>query len=224
MLPTVVSSHAENALTPFVMGVKQKVLCPTHKTQLCASCDAPVTARDAPSSSGDVAMVDSPVSVDFPFSCFFPVGTTCVHLMWHPQKPRVHEARNEMDCPCWEAMHGGGEIGTSTPDDSHLIRAEAGSMSVLRHGRWVRFALGGDKEKAEVFGWCMVPTDHKMVDMSILLRAGATIQAVDKSGKPQEDTYWCTCHQVCAMGLQCVVVQFATGSATRYLIAPLIAR
>ena len=47
----------------------------------------------------------------------------------------------------------------------------------------------------------MVPTEHKMVDMSILLRAGATIQAVDKSGKPQEDTYWCTCHQVWAMGL-----------------------
>ena len=60
---------------------------------------------------------------------------------------------------------------------------------------------GGDKEKAEVFGWYMIPTDHKMVDMSILLRAGATIQALDKAGKPQEDTYWCTCHQVCAMGL-----------------------
>ena len=55
------------------------------------------------------------------------------------------------------------------------------------------FALGGDKEgggkeKADVFGWCMVPTEHKMVHMSILLRAGATIQAVDKSGKPQDDT------------------------------------
>ena len=77
---------------------------------------------------------------------------------------------------------------------------------MLRHGRWGGFALGGDKEgggkeKAEVFGWYMVPTEHKMVDMSILLRAGATVQAVDKSGKPQEDTYWCTCHQVCALGL-----------------------
>ena len=118
----------------------------------------------------------------------------------------MHKARNEMDCPWWEAIHGGGEICTPTPDGSHLIRADAGSVLVLRHGRWGGFALGGDKEgggkeKAEVFGWYMVPTDHKMVDMSILLRAGATIQAVDKSGKPQEDTYWCTCHQVCAMGL-----------------------
>ena len=40
-----------------------------------------------------------------------------------------------------------------------------------------------------------------MVDMLILLRAGATVEAVDKSGKIVEDTYWCTCHQVCAMGL-----------------------
>ena len=60
---------------------------------------------------------------------------------------------------------------------------------------------GGGKEKAEVFGWYLVPTEHKMVDMSILLRAGATVEAVDKSGKIVEDTYWCTCHQVCAMGL-----------------------
>ena len=60
---------------------------------------------------------------------------------------------------------------------------------------------GGGKEKAEVFGWYMVPTEHKMVDMSILLRAGATVEAVEKSGKIVEDTYWCTCHQVCAMGL-----------------------
>ena len=57
-----------------------------------------------------------------------------------------------------------------------------------------RFALGGNKEvggkdKAKVLGWYMVSTEHKRVDMSILLRAGATIQAVDKSGKPQEDTY-----------------------------------
>ena len=37
-------------------GCKKKVLCPTHKTQMCASCDAPVTAQDAPFSSGDVAM------------------------------------------------------------------------------------------------------------------------------------------------------------------------
>ena len=34
----------------------------------------------------------------------------------------------------------------------------------------------------------LYPMEHKMVDMSILLRAGATVQAVDKSGKPQEDT------------------------------------
>ena len=47
----------------------------------------------------------------------------------------------------------------------------------------------------------MVPTEHKMVDMSILLRTGATVEAVDKSGKIVEDTYWCTCHQVGAMGL-----------------------
>ena len=37
--------------------------------------------------------------------------------------------------------------------------------------------------------------------MSILLCAGATVEAVDKSGKIVEDTYRCTCHQVCAMGL-----------------------
>ena len=54
---------------------------------------------------------------------------------------------------------------------------------MLRHGRWGGFALGGDKEgggkeKTEVFGWYMVPTEHKMVDMSIL-RAGATVEAVD---------------------------------------------
>ena len=65
-------------------------------------------------------------------------------------------------------------------------------------------ALGGDKEgggkeKADVFCWSMVTTEHKMVDMSILLHAGATVQVVDKLGKPQEHTYWCTCHQVCAM-------------------------
>ena len=208
MLPTVVSSHADTALTRFGMGVRKKVLCPTHKAQVCASCDAPVTAQDATYSSGDVAMADSngSVSVDFPFRCFFPVGTTFVHLMWHPQKPRVHKVRNDMDSPCWEAKHGGREIATPTPNDSHLIRADAGSVLVLQHARWGRFALAGDKEggakeKAEVFGWYMVPRDPKMVDMSILVRAGATIQAVDKSVKPQEDTYWCTCHQVCAMGV-----------------------
>ena len=97
-------------------------------------------------------------------------------------------------------------MGTPTPEDSHLIRAGAGTVLVLEHGRWGCFALGGDKEgggkeKAEVFGWYMVPMEHKMVDMSILLRAGATVEAVDKSGKIVEDTYWCTCHEVCAMGL-----------------------
>ena len=118
----------------------------------------------------------------------------------------MHKVRNDMDSPRWEAMQGGGEIGTRTPKDSHLIRADAGSVLVLQHARWGRFALGGDKEggakeKEEVFGWYIVPRDPKMVDMSILLRASATIQAVDKLGKPQEDTYWCTYHQVCAMGL-----------------------
>ena len=118
--------------TSICYGFKKKVLCPTHKTQLCASCNAAATTQDAPSSSGDVATADSngSVSVDFPFTCFFPVGTTCVHFMWHPQKPRVHKARNELDCPCWEAMHGGGEIGTPTPEDSHLIRTDAGSVLV----------------------------------------------------------------------------------------------
>ena len=48
----------------------------------------------------------------------------------------------------------------------------------------------------------MVPTDHTMVDMSILLRAGATMQAVDKAGKPPEDTYWCICQQVLALLLE----------------------
>ena len=68
----------------------------------------------------------------------------------------MHKARDELDCPCWEAMHGGGEIGTPIPEDSHLIRADAGTVLVLRHGRSGGFALGGDKEgggkeKAEVF-------------------------------------------------------------------------
>ena len=138
-------------------------------------------------------------------------------------------------------MHGGGEIGTPILEDSHLICADAGTMLVLRHARWGGVALGGDKEgggkeKAEVFGWYMVPTEHKMVDMSILLRVSATVQGVDKSGKPQEDTYWCTCHQVCAMGLAiwcssmcnkgCNKVPYrapyrATRGAIRYLIAHL---
>ena len=100
------------------------------------------------------------VSVDFPYTCFFAVGTTSVHLMWHPQKPRVHKARDELDCPCWEAMHGGGEIGTPTPEDSHLIRADAGTVLVLRHGRsgglqWVvtRMVVAKRKRRCLVGTW-----------------------------------------------------------------------
>ena len=41
-------------------------------------------------------------------------------------------------------MHGGGEIGTPIPEDSHLIRADAGTMLVLRHGHLDRVGCGGD--------------------------------------------------------------------------------
>ena len=156
----------------------------------------------------------------------------------------MHKARNESDCPCWEAMHGGGEIGTLTSENSHLIRADAGTVLVLRHGWWGGFAIGrdkegGGKEEPEVFGWYMVPTEHKMVDMSILLRAGARVEEVDKLGKIVEDTYACTCLQFCAMGLAmwcssmcnkgCTKVPYraayrAIRYAIRYLIAHLIAQ
>ena len=125
-----------------------------------------------------------------------------------------------------------GEVGPD-PAVSHLIRLDASSVLVLRHGRWGGFAVSNEK-KVEGLGWYMVPTEHKMIDMSILLRAAARTQAVDKSGKPQEDTYWCMCHQVC-LGLRwcinnCCATRGAprglshtlsvTRDAIRYLVAP----
>ena len=157
-------------------GCKKKIVCTTHRTQLCMSCDAPVAPWDVPSSSivptasGVTNGTNGTVPIDSPFTCFFPVNTSTVHLMWLPKKPRMHKPGDAMECPCWEAMHGTGEIGSPTPD-SYLLRIDAGSVLVLRHGRCgvQRFAVSGDK-KVEVFGWYMVPTDHTMVDMSILLR------------------------------------------------------
>ena len=117
-------------------GCTKKILCTTHRTQLCMSCDAPVAAplapQDVPSSSAVPAAwgvtngTNGTVPIDFPFPCFFPVNTSTVHFIWLPKKPRMHTPGDTMECPCWEAMHGTREIApppSPTPTSSALMLA-----------------------------------------------------------------------------------------------------
>ena len=208
--------------TSICYGCKKKVLCPTHKTQMCASCDAPVTAQDVSSSSGDVAMPDrnGSVSVDFPYTCFFAVGTTSVHRMWHPQKPRVHKARDELDCPCWEAMHGGGEIGTPTPEDSHLIRADAGTVLVWRHGRWggglqwvvTRRVVAKRKRRCLVGTWS--PRNTKWSICQSCCEPVQRLKRWTSRGRLLRSSTGAHAIRFVLWGLQCGVLQCVTRGAT----------
>ena len=49
-----------------------------------------------------------------------------------------------------------------------------------------------------MYGWYLVAPDAHMVDMQMLLRAGAATPAINrKTGATVAGQYWCTCHQVC---------------------------
>ena len=55
-----------------------------------------------------------------------------------------------------------------------------------------------EKEKVQVYGWYMVPTDAHMVDMQMLLRAGAATPAANcRTGAVLQGTDCFTCNQVC---------------------------
>ena len=191
--------------TEVCYSCKEFRLCPSHKMSLCSTCDIPSSSvSSAPvvepvQASAAAAPIADSVALDFPVQCFFPVGTTTLSLAWSSKKPCLRKDVGSTECPGVEALHGDYELPAPDPTTTALIRCDAGSILALRHGRWGGFGVRAEeKEKVQVYGWYLVAPDAHMVDMQMLLRAGAATPAINrKTGATVAGQYWCTCHQVC---------------------------
>ena len=191
--------------TEVCYSCKEVRLCPSHKMSLCSTCDIPSSSvSSAPvvepvQASAAAAPIADSVALDFPVQCFFPVGTTTLSLAWSSKKPCLRKDVGSTECPGVEALHGDYELPAPDPTTTALIRCDAGSILALRHGRWGGFGVRAEeKEKVQVYGWYLVAPDAHMVDMQMLLRAGAATPAINrKTGATVAGQYWCTCHQVC---------------------------